>query len=532
MNPVDYVDPSIGNVAPFLVPTFPTLHQPNQMLRTFPNKADYIADQISSFPLQVMHARRRGILQMRISPGAISPATWNRRMTIDHDLQIIKPWFYEAYLLDDDTTVRFAPGKKAGIYRFDFPAGLQKNILIAGTKDMVAKSAGANAFALEESVTYVSRNNPARKPTTMSVWCYGEVTDLKGKPVKGLQFKTNNGKLSLSCDSQVPSGVLFKYAISYVSEKQARSNFESEVANKNLSTLSAEAKNAWENDLNRIVVKGGTEAQKRTFYTALYRTHERMVNILEDGYYYSGYDERVHQSDRPFYADDGIWDTYRALHPLRTILNPAQEEDMLHSFVEMSRQSGGWMPTYARVTGNRPCMVGYHSSAIFLDAYRKGLKNFDIQAAYSGIHKNLTEGSWIAWRQGAPRTKLDRQIRELGYMPALHPGEVETEPMVDPFERRQSVAVTLGRSYDTWVLSELAKDLGKEEDHKKFAAISHEYKTLWHPEHRLYMPKDAEGNWIDIDPKSAGGRGFRDYYDENNGWTYAWYMHHDIPALK
>jgi predicted alpha-1,2-mannosidase len=103
--------------------------------------------------------------------------------------------------------------------------------------------------------------------------------------------------------------------------------------------------------------------------------------------------------------------------------------------------------------------------------------------------------------------------------------------MVDGFERRQSVAVSLGRSYDTWVMSELARDLGKADDQKKFAAISPQYKTLWHPEQRLFMPKDAAGEWIDIDPKSAGGLGYRDYYDENNGWTYAWLVQHDIPGL-
>ena len=117
----------------------------------------------------------------------------------------------------------------------------------------------------------------------------------------------------------------------------------------------------------------------------------------------------------------------------------------------------------------------YHSSAIFLDAHRKGLKNFDMDAAYAAVRKNLTEGSWIPWRQGARATPLDERMKKLGYMPALHPGEKETEPYVDGFERRQSVAVSLGRSYDTWVMSEWAKELGRTSDHKKFAAISDEY---------------------------------------------------------
>ncbi|HSG69289.1 MAG TPA: hypothetical protein VLA12_02685, partial [Planctomycetaceae bacterium] len=106
--PVDYVDPTIGNVVPYLVPNRPNVHQPNQMLRTYPFVGDYLEDQIAYFPLLVMHARGKGILQMRVAPGDIAEATWKRPMTIDHDLQITKPWFYEAYLLDDDTTVNFA----------------------------------------------------------------------------------------------------------------------------------------------------------------------------------------------------------------------------------------------------------------------------------------------------------------------------------------------------------------------------------------------------------------------------------------
>lgn len=121
--------------------------------------------------------------------------------------------------------------------------------------------------------------------------------------------------------------------------------------------------------------------------------------------------------------------------------------------------------------------------------------------------------------------------RKLGYMPSLHPGEAETEPLVDSFERRQPVAVTLSRAFDNWALSELAKDLGKKKDHEQFASRSSEYKRTWHPKHRLFMPKDSAGKWSAINPKSAGGLGFRDYFDENNGWTYAWLVQHDIPGL-
>jgi predicted alpha-1,2-mannosidase len=176
-------------------------------------------------------------------------------------------------------------------------------------------------------------------------------------------------------------------------------------------------------------------------------------------------------------------------------------------------------------------MNSYHSSAIFIDGYRKGLKDYNVEKAYEGIRKNLMEGTFIPWRQGTPRRPIDDFYHEKGYFPALHPGEKESEPQMDGFEKRQPVAVTLGISYDFWTLAELAKDLGKSEDYKQFSKISLGYKNLWDLKHRLFMPKDEKGNWINIDPKADGGRGYREYYDENNGWTYAWDIQHDIAGL-
>lgn len=529
LDPADYVDPRIGNVSQFLVPTYPTFQRPNQMLRMFPVKENYISDEVQAFPLQVHSHRSAGILRVRATIGPVGSEDWKQSMPIDHDLEVVHPWYYETTLIEDDITVSFAPGEKAAIYRFKFPADRQKNILVAGSDSMVAKAEGGNAFSMLETYTYSSRS-PAHTPVEMKIWCYGELTDAKGRAIKDADITVEKGRLRIECGKEAPDTIQFKYAVSYVDAKQARNNFKAELQTENLEGLAVAARSAWDAVLGKIEVKGGTAAQKRTFYTSLYRTHERMIDINEQGRYYSGYDQKIHSSDRPFYVDDWIWDTFRAQHPLRTILDPEQEEDMLHSYVEMARQSG-WMPTFPGVSGNHPCMNCYHSSAIFLDAHRKGLNNFDMDAAYSKVRKNLTEGSWIPWRQGAKATGLDRQMEALGYMPALHPGEKETEPYVDGFERRQSVAVSLGRSYDTWVLSEWAKDLGKKDDQAAFAALSSQYKQLWHPEQRLFMPKDAAGEWIDIDPKSAGGPGYRDYFDENNGWTYAWLVQHDIAGL-
>ncbi len=524
-----YVDPTIGNVARFLVPTYPTMHLPNQMVRMFPIKKDYISDQVTAFPLQVVSHRDAGILQMRVSLGEITDQTWKQKMNIDHDLEIVKPWFYSTYLIEDDIRVSFTPGKKCAIYKIDFPDANRKNILIQGKGEMQSAVNHEGSFTFKEEIKYKTRglNSVTR---IMSAYVYGFATDANNKSVEGADISAENGKFSISFPQNTASTVFLKYAVSYISYEQAKINFHKELANTDFDNMRDAGKKRWEEVINQIEVKGGTEAQKRTFYTSLYRTYERMIDVNEGGKYYSGYDGKVHVSDRPFYLDDWIWDSYRAHHPLRTILDPDMENEMLNSYTLMYEQSG-WMPTFPQVHGNHMCMNSYHSSAIFIDGYRKGLRDFNVEKAYEGIQKNLMEGTFIPWRQGTPRRPIDDFYHKNGYFPALHPGEEETEPNMDGFEKRQPVSVTLGISYDFWTLAELSKELGKKDDYEKYAPKGKDYKNLWHPDQRLFMPKDDQGKWIDIDPKLAGGKGYREFYDENNGWTYAWDVPHDISGL-
>ncbi len=522
-----FIDPRIGNVSKFLVPTYPTMQLPNQMLRMFPDKYDYISDQVKSFPLQVHSHRRVGVFKLKVIQGELSSGFKNHKMNIDHDLEQVKPWYYSTYLIDQDITVEFAPNKKSALYRFDFKkkAGAN-NIIVMGSSAMVAEERTPSSFGLKEKISYTTRGT---SPLTreMHVFAYMTFVNENNKQLKPSKVNLSNGCSVFSFDENT---VTVKYGISYISIAQAKINFENEIENKTYKDVVKSGKESWDAVMDQIKVKGGTLAQKRTFYTSLYRTYERMVDINEYGSYYSGYDQKVHHSDRSFYVDDWVWDTYRAQHPLRTILSPKVEEDMLHSYVEMYKHSG-WLPTFPQVHGNHMCMNSYHSSAIFIDAYRKGLKNYDVESAYEGIKKNLTEGTFIPWRQGLSRLKIDDFFHENGYFPSLAVGEEETNPMVDSFEKRQPVAVTLGLSYDFWTMSELAKELGKTADYEKYLSYGNNYKKLWHPEQRLFMPKDSEGQFLDINPKSAGGLGYRDYYDENNGWTYAWDVQHDIQGL-
>jgi predicted alpha-1,2-mannosidase len=523
---IDYIDPTIGNVGALLEPTRPTSYLPNQIIRVYPIRKDYLDDQISSFPLTAVSHRLGEVFAIKPLTGKISPESWDQPMPYDHNLETTRPWFYSTYLLDDDVTVDFTPGRKTGYYRFYFPSGVSKSILFGHYNEGDSYWRFGDDYSMAAMETWhgdikiymYGKFDQAGEVSVLTDNQFLNKHETSGKDSRALiRFKDGITKVGL------------RYAVSFISADQAKRNYEKEMTGKSFESVEKNAKQVWTKLMSQIQVEGGTESQKRSFYTALYRCHERMVDISEDSFYFSGYSNKIEHDPRPFYVDDWSWDTYLALHPLRTILHPSQESDMLQSYVRMYEQSK-WMPSFPVLWGDYACMNGFHSSVIFLDAYRKGLKNIDFAKAYEGIRKNSTEATLLPWRNGS-RTALDEFYRTKGYFPALPPDVKETVEEVHPFEKRQAVAVTLGASYDDWAASQLAKELGREQDYLMLSKWSQNYINLWNKDQKFFLPRDEKGNWILIDPKFDGGPGGRDYYDENNGWTYLWQVQENIPSL-
>ena len=512
---IKYVDPQIGGVAPFLEPTKTRMHLPNSMVRMYPDRKDYKDDQIKSFPLTTRKHRSDPLFNLLPVSGNVSEnlspiSAW------DQELEIAHPYYYSTWLEDFNITLEFAPGEKTGFYRFNYG---NKEI-----RKLFLKKLNGGDWQLNEDGSLVG----IESFEGMKAYAYG-VFDVKGDFTQVKTGKNTNNSWITWNNTELKQ-VNFKYGISFISIEQAKNNLEKEMPNWDFEKVKNNAKEKWSNVLNQIEVEGGTEAYRRSFYTALYRSYERMINITEEGKYYSNYDKKIHKGEQNFYSDDWVWDTFLALHPLRYILQPDMESDMMASYVRMYQQSG-WMPQFPQIHGDVPPMNGFHSTIMILDAYRKGIKNFDINVAYEAMKKNALDGTMVPWRLGAA-SPLDKLALKLGYFPALHPGETETEPLVDSFEKRQAVAVTLAQSYDDWALAQLAKDLGKVQDYEYFSKTAKNYKNLYWKEKGFFMPKDAAGNWIDIDPKFDGGMGGRDYYDENNGWTYLWNVQQDVLGLQ
>lgn len=538
-NGVEYIDPSIGNVAPFLNPNRPVVHLPNQMVRVFPNRKDHLDMQITDFPMLATNVITPQIVfSIKPSVGEVIDTAWYSRLTYDHDFEVMKPWYYSVLLTDSKITTEFTAGEKTGIYRFTFPAGSQKNLLLSHNY-----ANGLYEFGKANDIMGTEFVNDAIHQQKGEAYMYGVFTassqtgkkqgekdwgryTVAGMPEKPKKYDGERAYISYAANG--PTQVEFRYAISFISREQAKKNFE-ELNGVTFDQLMAKGKATWEKTIGRVTVEGGTEAQRRSFYTSLYRCYPRMVNITEGGKYYSGYDKKVHEETRPFYTDDYTWGNYVALHPLRLILDPKKEADMLQSYVRMYEQSG-WMPDYPRHYGDRAGMFGFHSAVMFLDAYRKGVRDFDVNKAFEGMLKSAEEATMLPSRNG-PKGALEDFYYAKGYYPALRPGETETDPTVGR-SKRSAVAITLANSYDSWALSELAGELGKTDVKAKYAPRAQNYKNLWNPKVGMFVPKDAEGKWIDIDPKFDGGKAGLDYYNENNGWSYWFHVQQDIKGLS
>jgi len=516
--PADIVNPNIGGISQLLETTVPLVSLPNSMMRIHRLPGNYQAEKIEGFPF-ILCGHRNGTAGLLMpTSGKITSDRKEWASYYDHDFEICTPYYYSVWLQDQDVNLEFTVAGKSSYYRILWNTDEQKNLMLAltpsGSVDVLDNNTieGYELYHEKVKVFFFIKTDKSF------------VTDSTTNQVM-------RHEVALTFQLPAKEQVGIKMGVSFISAEQARKNLESDISDWNFDQMKDKGREKWNDALGKIEIKGGTDDQKTVFYTALYRTYERMVNISEDGRYYSGYDNTIHtDNDTSFFVDDWMWDTYRAAHPLHALINPDLEALKIQSYVRMYKQSG-WMPSFPILSGDIPCMNGHHSAAIISDAYFKGIRNFDILKAYEGLRKNAMEATMLPWRNG-PMCSLDTFYLEKGYYPALNPGEAETVTMVDSFEKRQSVAITLAQSYDDWCLAQLAKALGKEDDYQYFLNRSTNYARLFNPQTGFFAPRTADGDWVkDFDPKFSGGLGNRDYFDENNGWTYLWDVQHDIPGL-
>jgi len=531
---VDYVSPNIGGIGQLLTATIPYVQRPHGMARlapiTTPGISDrYLADKIYGFPI--------GAATLMASVGEVGTRPETYASDFDHDFETSTPYYYEADLQTWGIKSEFTATEEAAYYRFTFPASQHAHLIVSAAEGAKLEVTGVDTVqGSQRIVGTVGKTSDTDKETREYFYAkfshpLHSYQTWKGNDLSHAAEQTGDD-IGLVTDTGTTAGeqIEVRVGISYISTEQARRNLEREIPSGTFDQVKSKTREIWNHALAGLDVTGGTERQRTIFYTALYRSLGRMTDITEDGNYFSGYDHSVHDAGgHDFYIDDGLWDTYRSLHPLQLLLNSRRQEDMVRSYLRMYEQSG-WLPSFPSVAGDQAVMIGHHAAEFILDIYAKGYRDFDVEEAYAAIRKNATEATLLPWSRG-PLTSLDRVYFDKGFFPALDLGQSETVPQVTP-ERRQAVSVTIENSYDDWCAEQLAKALGKQQDAAYFGKLALNYRNVFNADIGFMAPKDADGKWIaHFDPKLGGGQGGREYFTEVDSWLYTFGAQHDVAGL-
>lgn len=433
-----------------------------------------------------------------------------------HKAEVAKPYYYSVYLADHDVTTEIAPTERAASFRFTFPKTDSAYVLI----DAFDKGSYVKVLPRERKIIgYTTKNSggvPANfknyfviyfdKPIVTAQTWHGKTIALDTLELQAahagaaVQFKTGKGEV-----------VHARVASSFISFEQAERNLE-EIGNATFEVVKQKAKAAWNTELNRIRVEGGTPEQIRIFYSCLYRSllFPRKFYELDANrkvVHFSPYNGQVLPGY--MFTDTGFWDTFRSLFPFLNLMYPTLNAQMQEGLANAYKE-GGWLPEWAS-PGLRNVMIGSNSASVIADAYLKGGRNYDINALYEAVLKNSeNEGPMDAvGRRGA------QYYNRLGYVPY-------------DVKINENAARTLEYAYDDFAIYQLAKALKRPAaEIERFAKRSQNYRNLFDKETGLMRGKNADGSF----QKPFNPFKWGDAFTEGNSWHYTWSVFHDVQGL-
>ena len=515
-----YVNPNIGTVGHLLQSTYPNVQSPHGAAVVAPfyrpgMKDRYNSDKIFGFTV--------GTAIVMPTVLTDTPDLYNTASIFDHDVESAHPDHYSVWLESGDIEERHTANKNYGRFEFIFPADKPACV--------VFYMLGCGEYRYENGRLYLKQAEGPFHPlwTMFDLSQATSCTRLADIPVDPDHPVYDEEPLAVIVAEFADRNVNLPFCLSAMGPESCDASYAADCAGKDFDTIAAESKAAWNEVLGKIRLTGGTEAERRVFYTAVYRATSRMHNYSVDGKYY-GFDGKIHDDGGHAYlCDDGIWDTYRAMYPLQLLLEPETHKNALLSYLRMYEESG-WLPRFPHLYGNIPCMLGHHSVSILAEAIAKGI-DIDPELSYEAAYKNATKRTMLPWVDGEADV-LTQCYYDNGFFPALEEDEEETFERVHRSEKRQSVAVTIEHSYDDWCVAQLAKKLGKTEDEAYFLARSKNYLKLYDAEIGFMHPRTADGNFTKVyDPKFCGGNGGRKYFAENNAYIYNFAAHHDPEGM-
>lgn len=438
-----------------------------------------------------------------------------------HDEEKARPGYYQVMLKDENINAELTTTQRNGIHRYQYPAGKDAEIILDmdhsadkgswGRRIINSQIRILNDHAVEgyriitgwaklrKIYFYMEFSSPILTSTLRDGGRVHENTAvINGTNLHGcFRFGQLNGK-PLTC----------KVALSSVSMENARQNMEQEAPHWDFDRYVAAADADWEKQLGKIEVKG-TEVQKEIFYTALYHTmiQPNTMSDVNGEYMAADYTTRKVANNETHYTTFSLWDTFRASHPLYTLLEPERVTDFVKSMIRQYEYYG-YLPIWQLWGQDNYCMIGNHSIPVITDAILKGIPGIDVEKAYEAVYN-----SSVTSHPNSPFEVWEKY----GFMPE----NIQT----------QSVSITLEQAFDDWCVAQLAAKLNKDADYQRFHKRSEYYRNLFHPKTKFFQSKNDKGEWIEpFDPYQYGGNGGHPF-TEGNAWQYFWYVPHNIQAL-
>jgi len=448
----------------------------------------------------------------------------NYAASFKHINEVSKAGYYSVIFNSSDIKTELTASSRCGLQRYTFPTGSIKNVVLnlefaqnwdASTNTSIriidnrtiSGYRFSKGWAPNQKVFFVAQFSEPFKSAIMIDGNGEIINNTDSISYSALGDKDSKGVKALF-NFDTTRQIIVKVALSPHSVKGAMANLQSEIPDFNFEDLQLKAKLAWQNELNKVVVTDKSLSNKTIFYTALYH-YLIHPSLCSD----------VNEPDR--YSTFSLWDTYRAVHPLFTILEQEKTKDFLQSFLAHFRKTG-LMPIWTLWDNEVWCMIGYHSVPVVVDAWRKGLVDSTLaEELYKGITTMPNTETSPPNQQGWD------EYCKFGY----YPSDIETsKALLKNWKNyNESASKTLEWSFDDYCKMIMAKGLDKKSDAEKYAKLSGNFKNIADSSIRFMRPKLANGDFVKpFSPEDSRlGNGFT----EGNSWQYSFYVPHDIPWL-
>lgn len=498
----------------------------------------YADDEIQGF--RASHWIVGGMTQdygsMTIMPqfGVLTGDPIERGSVFSHEKEISTPAYYSVEMETYGITAEMTATSRTALFRFTFQNDGTGYITVNANSDEAMGSLQCDA-----SKSKITGSNPVHR-IYQGLGEYAGfnghfIVEVLNKEILGhgtynpegifegkdsISGTMSTGGAYLQFDVKAGETVYVRAATSFTSIEKAELNLTTECIS-DFDEMRARLENEWQKTLSAIEIESSDNEALTNFYTSLYHASflPREFNDVDGSYpSYAGNSATAH-TDGTYYDDYSMWDTYRALHPLKCLIDPERAGDMVQSLIDKYDQ-GGWLPIFPCWNSYTSEMIGDHCASIIADAFFKGIKNFDTQKAYEALFKNAftIPETFEEYAEGKGRRALDSYMK-YGYIPLQ-------DPVADAYHKAEQTSRTLEYSYDDYVFGLFARAMGHEEVADKLFERSKNYRNVINPSTGWADGRNDDGSFLFSDPWS-----FQKFICEGQPCHYTWYVPHDIPGL-